>query len=468
MNQASQAAGTLRPVSVPRSNRYQPPPVISLPQLITDTVENPLQRLGAFGLFLLLFCSLSRVTDFFLQALHLPFLLSIVCCMMALASQNILAAFKSRVGIALLGFSFWLVAAIPTSVWHGSSFTVVFDGWSKSMGLFVVTVALLSSLRQSSRVMRVMAVAFFATAILGLFYGKTSDGRFGLDHGLYAGSNELATAMVEGCIFSLFMIHSPKSSILVRILSMLAIIPLLIILLNTASRAGVIALAVLTVMTFFHYSVRGKITLAVIVIVGLFTGIALIPGSVKRRIATTLTQADASTLRDEAMGSKMQRMYLLKRSIDLTLKHPIFGVGPGQFVVGENDVALKEGRRGQWLGTHNTYTQISSEAGIPALLFFVASLFYCWRELRASERIHKSLQSPESGENLVVAHTLKLALVSYVVFFCFEHIAYDPFYPVVAGVIVAFSRTSRMLAAQPAQSVPAVTPFPTPMLRRPV
>ena len=47
-------------------------------------------------------------------------------------------------------------------------------------------------------------------------------------------------------------------------------------------------------------------------------------------------------------------------------------------------MSAAEGTRGQWLGTHNTYTQISSECGLPGLLFFVASLWFSLKELRAA------------------------------------------------------------------------------------
>jgi hypothetical protein len=89
------------------------------------------------------------------------------------------------------------------------------------------------------------------------------------------------------------------------------------------------------------------------------------------------------------------------------------------------------------------------------VLFFVASLYYCWKELRAAEKIHRANISLQSAEYLAAAFTLRMAVVSYAVFFCFEHIAYDPFYPAVAGIIVAFSRASRGLTS-------AAVPGPAP------
>jgi len=58
----------------------------------------------------------------------------------------------------------------------------------------------------------------------------------------------------------------------------------------------------------------------------------------------------------EASLSAQQRKELLFKSLKVTVRHPLFGVGPGNFEVVS----------GAWDVTHNSYTQISAEGGIPA------------------------------------------------------------------------------------------------------
>jgi O-antigen ligase len=353
-------------------------------------------------------------------------------------------------------------------VWRGGSFHLVSDGWSKSFALFIVTAALLPSPRYCARAIKVLAYAFLTTSVLGFVYGQTREGRFGLSQGLYMGSNELATAMAQGCIFWWFMIHNPARPLPRRVLSVLPVIPLVAILVRTASRAGLIVLVIILMITFFRYSIEGRIALAVVVMVGVACGLVLTPGTIRQRFSTIFGGAENTAASpNEAVASTAQRGFLLKRSIVLTFEHPLFGVGPGQFVVAENGLSQQEGVSGQWLGTHNTYTQISSECGIPALLFFLASLYYCFRELRVAEKIHRSIPDMHSAEYITVAYTLRLALISYVVFFCFEHIGYDPFYPALAGIIVAFSRASRaMISQQQVQFSPAAGMGPSVQLAR--
>jgi O-antigen ligase len=481
-NSISQAGGIMRPrhqgsrapVMEPvrpfgRGGRAPIPPTgftpVSAPIIQPDGL---VVRVGAVALFVLIFFSFGRITDFFLLYLHLPFVVSMICLAAALVNQNLLAAFHSRVGIALTAFSIWLVADIPLSVWHGGSFQLVSDTWVKSFSLFVVTAALLPSPRLCMRAIKVLAYAFLTTSMLAFAFGKVRDGRFALSQGLYMGSNELAAAMALGCIFWWFMIHDPERSMPKRVLSLIPLIPLLAIMIQTASRAGLIVLAVIVAMTFLRYSMRGRAVLAVVVVLGVIGGIALAPSTARGRFSTIFAGTDrGSGTPGEAVASTAQRAFLLKRSLAFTFENPVFGVGPGQFMVAENAAAHDQGVNGQWLGTHNTYTQISSECGIPALLFFLASIFFCFRELRVAEKIHRSFPHPGGAEYLAVAYTLRLALVSYVVFFCFEHIAYDPFYPTVAGIIVAFSRASRaMVSNQPAGFSPAAVMTPAVRMAR--
>jgi O-antigen ligase len=415
-----------------------------------EPAETGAGKIGAYCLFFLMFCSFSRVTDFVGAQLHIPFVASVLCFTAALASQNLLASFRSPVGKALTGFSLCLIASLPFSVWRGGSLNVITDTWAKSFALFVVTAALLPTLRQNARALKVLAYAFLLTSFLGFIFGRSEEGRFGLTLGLYQGSNELATAMAQGCIFWWYMINNPAHSFPKRVLSAVPLVPLMYILLNTASRAGLIVLVVVAVMIFIHYSMPGRVVLILIALIGIGGVIVFVPGSAKERLATIFASSDTSNVADnEALASKAQRAYLLRRSIELTLQHPALGVGPGQFAVAESGMSQAEGVRAQWLGTHNTYTQVSSEDGLPALLCFVASLFFCWRELSAAEKIHKRIRSPHTANYLAAAFALRLALVSYVVFFCFEHIAYDPFYPALAGIIVAFAGASRAMAANP-------------------
>ena len=80
---------------------------------------------------------------------------------------------------------------------------------------------------------------------------------------------------------------------------------------------------------------------------------------------------------------------LLIQSIRMTFEHPVFGVGPGVFSYAGWDERNKSGTSaGIAQVTHNTYTQISSETGIPGFILFAITLFlavkFTWAEYRAA------------------------------------------------------------------------------------
>jgi len=69
--------------------------------------------------------------------------------------------------------------------------------------------------------------------------------------------------------------------------------------------------------------------------------------------------------------AKEERYELLVESLKITARRPIFGVGAGQFA----------SYSGMWQPTHNTYTELSSESGIPALVLFLLVIRECFASL---------------------------------------------------------------------------------------
>jgi O-antigen ligase len=64
---------------------------------------------------------------------------------------------------------------------------------------------------------------------------------------------------------------------------------------------------------------------------------------------------------------------MLLKSIETTIKNPIFGIGPGQFATYLGFAEKNKGRSGYFAETHNAYTQISAETGFPGIIFFLGA-----------------------------------------------------------------------------------------------
>lgn len=431
---------------------------------------NPFSSLGFGALTVFMYLAFGRLTDFYLTFLHLPFIFSSLALVTVILSRRLGVVFTSKIGVVLTLFSAWLVVTIPFSTWRGGSVALLTDQWSKSFAVFVITAVLISTLPHVVKSIHVLAYSFLTTSFLGFVHGQVQQqGRFGLSDGMYQGANELATAMVQGCIYWLFLVGNPNSPGWKRLIALFSFPPILWILLKTGSRAGMLVLLVVLVMVFLRSSHQGKMVIVVLSAACVLLGTALAPASVKTRLFI-LFQVDAMEVAGElgnadvnsvtaALGSSTQRLALLKTAILLTFQNPLFGVGPGQFSVQEDQEARDAGRaRGAWLGTHNTYAQISSETGFPGLILFVACLVFCWQTLRATEKKLKKRSGKENEQWIHAGFILRLSLISYIVFFFFEHIGYDMFLPMLAGQILAYSRAvdNYMRESEKPESAPAM------------
>lgn len=411
-----------------------------------------------------LLCLFGRITDFYLANLHIPFILSSLCLLFVPLSPGFATIFANRAGAGILLFTIWAVACVPAAYWRAGSWQVLKEEWFKSFACFVIVAALPNRVDACARILRTMGLAFAAAAAIAILRGTLVDGRLALPVGMYSGPNELAAAMVLGILYLLYTATDLQMSVLRRSLSALMVIPLFWVMLRTGSRGALVCVGMLILMLILRQRLVMRITLLFVSGLVVLLSLVILPNTLKLRYSVLLghsieaesvsTDQEADRL-IEASGSANQRVQLLKKSLAITLRHPIFGVGPGNFASKENEEARLLGRpKGLWLGTHNTYTQISSEMGIPGLLFFLFCLYGCWSAIRRTESQYRNPQQAWEQRTLHTAYFMRLTLVYYLVLFFFEHIAYGPFWPFLAGLITAFGRSAqaqrRQAAAQPA------------------
>ena len=123
-------------------------------------------------------------------------------------------------------------------------------------------------------------------------------------------------------------------------------------------------------------------------------------------------------------GSLEARQELLKESVKLMVRHPIFGVGPGNF----SSYTLT------WRVAHNTYTELGAEAGVPAVFLFLLLLGLTLRKIR---RVRK-LPGYESSEDIRLwASALWAAMAAYMAGAMFASTEYNLFPYFMVGYICA-------------------------------
>jgi len=195
-------------------------------------------------------------------------------------------------------------------------------------------------------------------------------------------------------------------------------------------------LAVAVVATFILSKQRMKMALAAIPL--LIVAVVFIPQSSSQRLLLMFRSSSTPVASDSeasALASQSQREELIKKSVTLTLQHPVFGVGMGQFVVAVMGEAAKKGEWAAALGTHNSYTQVSSECGILALVCYVAVICFCFQR---SYRLYQlAAGQPKFRQIEGLAFSLLIGTLVYAVATFFFHIAYSGLLPMLSGEVMA-------------------------------
>jgi O-antigen ligase len=163
---------------------------------------------------------------------------------------------------------------------------------------------------------------------------------------------------------------------------------------------------------------------------------------------------------DTALASSEQRRRNIQQSIAMTAENPLFGVGPGMYMVGAADYASRHSQRADWLETHNTITQVSSETGIPGVVSYVAMLFFTVQPLFGV--IKKLKERPDLRDLSLMASAVRLSFFGTLAAGLFASLAYDYYFPLLAGFSVslvcltenAIKELPLTQALQPAQVAP--------------
>jgi O-antigen ligase len=174
--------------------------------------------------------------------------------------------------------------------------------------------------------------------------------------------------------------------------------------------------------------VQGRLKLVVGLLCLVLTSVTLLPDSIRARYSTLIS--DTQVIEESREGRK----HLLKQSLKLTWENPLLGVGPGMFAVAEHGLSVAMGlERGLWHATHNMYTQVSSEVGIPAAVAFCTALVLAFRTFRRIQRearaTHPRIES--------LAYWLSVAMVGFCAAGFFLSVAYEGHMPAILGLATA-------------------------------
>jgi len=277
---------------------------------------------------------------------------------------------RNRAAWYWLAFFSWMLLATLFSTWRGGSVTRDLDYVKFSLPLLFVFAGLALSWEEMRLCFYAVGVAGAINVISSRLFGASDQGRLGLDFGGSIGNpNDLASHLVLVLPFMLFIATDRKRGAIVRF-SLLALIGYGVwMIFGTASRGGEIGAGVVFLFMLFRANARQRIG---VLICGMTLALVvpmLLPSATRARLGSLFGGEH-----QEAQESEESRSYLFNQSVLYTVQHPLFGVGPDQFSNFEGKTRISEGEVGVWHATHCAFTQVSSECGIPALIFFLLGI----------------------------------------------------------------------------------------------
>src|SRR5581483_6976826 len=350
-------------------------------------------------------------------------LIAIVAYLGALLTNRLKFYWSRELGMFLF-LSIWFALGVPFAYWRSHSLTIL-------------TQTVTSFPRLRKLIWTFIASAFIVAAyslVKGVdVSGSTrySGATGGFLSGNYVGT---AAAMVFPYIFS-FLITSRGVLRRIALLATFAMLSWFVVV--TASRGGFLSVAfcgLLSYIIIFAGSVRLRVGGLVFLVV-ICVAAAFAPRIFWERMATLWDSEIAVESKDAASAteSRWQRQSLLNRSIEYTLDDPVFGVGMGNFAIRSGTETGAQG----WLGTHNTFTQVAAEGGIPSFLIFLALLAM---SISRVQRVKSDARGEDVKPIQMMARATLVSLLSFAFAGFFAHLAYDYYLYYLVGFSVVLQR----------------------------
>jgi O-antigen ligase len=359
---------------------------------------------------------------------------------MALFTLRLPHFFQSPVAIPWMGLLVMLVLASVFGSYPSYSTSFILGYASRFHVIPLLICATVLTTRQVRHVIFWMIGAHLLALLICWKYGQLADGRLSVPDIDFQNPNDLALVLMFGTCLLLLLVYLRSFVAKLFCLGMVGIS--VIYILRTGSRAGFVCLTIVGISVFMFASVRVRIALLAAAPSLAMILILVIPHSIWSRLSliATDTRAEYSSTVDEdlrrAIESQVARTNLQKRAINLTLKHPLLGVGPLMFADAADAVSrLESGKKTAWQGTHDVYLQIASEAGIPALIFYVWSILLCIKLNYQSMKLCRGMPGHRMSEAQSFCLLQTTVAFGVGIFFC--NFTFGPQLPMLIGLAAA-------------------------------
>ncbi|MGH9433495.1 MAG: O-antigen ligase family protein, partial [Terriglobia bacterium] len=291
--------------------------------------------------------------------------------------------------IGLMGIS-----SLLSPVWKGGAVQQTED-FAKVAVIVLVMALCVTTMDRLKRLIFLQSACAGLVVIMSVIKRHQVDGRLGgVLNGIYTNPNDLALAINLTFPFCFVFMLRARNPIRKSIWALIMLV-MVVALLLTASRGGLVGVLIAAGGCVWGFGVRQRRVL--LVAFAFVATVIMLPVAGKLAMQRVRATFNPNEEVASAYASAQARKELLDRSLQVSLEHPLFGIGPGNFQV----------ISGSWHETHDVYTEWSAEAGIPALIVFLMIFYRAFRNVRAarqgaSERSELAMFTTAVRINLVV------------------------------------------------------------------
>lgn len=335
-------------------------------------------------------------------------ILTLLCYLPAqFAAEGNLTARPREVVCGLLLLAAALLS-VPTAIVPGEAWDN-FVEFSKVILMFVVAVNVLNTERR----LRWLIMLVLAASVL-LSFSAFSDyraGRFefgggrvkGMLGGMFDNPNDLAMHLVTMVPLALGLAFA-RRGVLSKVVYLLCATLFVAGVVVTFSRGGFLGLTVSGVVMAWKLGRKNRFVVMTLAALVLCVFVAAAPGGYGDRVA--------SMFGGDVTGSAAARKDIFWRSMLVALRHPVNGIGLGNF--------HHQGQHDQV--SHNAYTQVAAEMGFGALAVYLLLMVSPFRRLREIER--EALGVKERAAFYYLSVAFQASLAGYMVTSFFASVAH--------------------------------------------
>jgi O-antigen ligase len=255
-------------------------------------------------------------------------------------------------------------------------------------------------------------------------------GRLAVGGGTLTNPNDLAAYILTSlpfCVYALYRARSWR-----KLFWVLAVLASLNYVSKTGSRGALLAIAVASIYVFFKSSMGQKALMGAAVAAAMLAAPIVVPKHIYMRYMTIFSSG-ARTRAARSRGIDAGQARSFEKSVDVTLQNPIFGVGPGMFPLAAFGTMKAH-------VSHNMYTQLSSETGIPGLLMYLTALGFCFYS--TGKLLKRTKKDPALTDIYRAAFTVRIALMLYMIVSFFGSVAYGVPVMILLGLAEVLRKTA--------------------------